>query len=205
MGTSPHESELDLSTLVIHAGQKPEATTGAVMPPIFLSSTYAQESPGRHKGFEYTRSHNPTRYAFERCIARLEGSTLSEEEDVSFGQVRLDLHVIHRRLLRVGQQEGNRVGPSGRLRYRLDFQTLLARGIGGAAALVEPHHNRDAAVSKVEGVRMPLAPITDDSYSSTVQESAVGIGRIEEPRVGLLFTHVLILQLDGLSCSLSRG
>ena len=55
------------------------------MPPIFLSSTYAQESPGIHKGFEYTRSHNPTRYALERCIARLESSTLTEEQDASFG------------------------------------------------------------------------------------------------------------------------
>ncbi len=59
--------------------------TGAVMPPIFLSSTYVQESPGVHKGFEYTRSHNPTRYALERCIARLEGSTLTTEQDASFG------------------------------------------------------------------------------------------------------------------------
>jgi cystathionine gamma-lyase len=55
------------------------------MPPIFLSSTYAQESPGVHKGFEYTRSHNPTRYALERCIARLEGSELTEEDDASYG------------------------------------------------------------------------------------------------------------------------
>jgi cystathionine gamma-lyase len=70
---------------VIHAGQAHEPVTGAVMPPIFLSSTYAQESPGVHKGFEYTRSHNPTRYALERCIARLEGSLLTEEQDASFG------------------------------------------------------------------------------------------------------------------------
>jgi len=70
---------------VIHAGQAHEPVTGAVMPPIFLSSTYAQESPGIHKGFEYTRSHNPTRYALERCIARLESSTLTEEQDASFG------------------------------------------------------------------------------------------------------------------------
>ena len=55
------------------------------MPPVYLSSTYAQESPGRHLGFEYSRSHNPTRYAFERCIARLEGSTLTEANDVSYG------------------------------------------------------------------------------------------------------------------------
>lgn len=69
----------------IHAGQAHEPVTGAVMPPVFLSSTYAQESPGIHKGFEYTRSHNPTRYALERCIARLEGSTLTEDQDASYG------------------------------------------------------------------------------------------------------------------------
>lgn len=55
------------------------------MPPISVSSTYAQQSPGVHKGFEYSRSHNPTRYAFERCIALLEGSTLPEKDDITLG------------------------------------------------------------------------------------------------------------------------
>jgi cystathionine gamma-lyase len=72
-------------TRVIHAGQRPEPITGAVMPPIFLSSTYAQDSPGVHKGYEYTRSHNPTRYALERMVALLEGSTIEEETDASRG------------------------------------------------------------------------------------------------------------------------
>jgi cystathionine beta-lyase/cystathionine gamma-synthase len=70
---------------VVHAGQSPEPVTGAVMPPVFLTSTYVQESPGVHTGFEYTRSHNPTRYAMERCIARLEGSELTEADEVSYG------------------------------------------------------------------------------------------------------------------------
>ena len=74
-----------LATMAVHGGQAPCPTTGAVMPPIYLSSTYAQQSPGEHQGFEYTRSHNPTRYALERSIARLEGSALNESEDVSFG------------------------------------------------------------------------------------------------------------------------
>jgi cystathionine gamma-lyase len=72
-------------TQAVHAGQAPEAQTGAVMPPIFTASTYAQESPGKHKGFEYSRSHNPTRYALERMVARLEGSRIEESEDPSFG------------------------------------------------------------------------------------------------------------------------
>ncbi len=70
---------------VVHAGQHPDPVTGAVMPPISLASTYAQESPGVHTGFEYTRSHNPTRYAMERCVARLEASTLGDDDDASWG------------------------------------------------------------------------------------------------------------------------
>jgi cystathionine gamma-lyase len=82
---SHNGATMKLSSLVIHGGQQPDPTTGAVMPPVYLSSTYAQESPGVHKGFEYSRSHNPTRYAFERCIATVEGSTLTEKEEVTRG------------------------------------------------------------------------------------------------------------------------
>ena len=63
------------STRAIHAGQKPDPTTGAVMTPIYATSTYAQESPGVNKGYEYARGKNPTREAFEACIADLEGGT----------------------------------------------------------------------------------------------------------------------------------
>ena len=72
-------------SLVIHGGQAPEPVTGAVMPPVFLTSTYAQPSPGQHAGFEYTRSHNPTRYALERCLAALERSPVTQEQDASLG------------------------------------------------------------------------------------------------------------------------
>ncbi|RDT20364.1 cystathionine beta-lyase, partial [Klebsiella pneumoniae] len=58
---------------VIHAGQAPDPSTGAIMPPIYANSTYIQESPGVHKGLDYGRSHNPTRWALERCVADLEG------------------------------------------------------------------------------------------------------------------------------------
>ncbi|HWU51233.1 MAG TPA: cystathionine gamma-synthase [Tahibacter sp.] len=62
-----------LGTRAIHAGQSPDPSTGAVMTPIYATSTYAQSSPGVHQGFEYSRSHNPTRFAYERCVADLEG------------------------------------------------------------------------------------------------------------------------------------
>ncbi|MDQ2777775.1 MAG: cystathionine gamma-synthase [Acidobacteriota bacterium] len=60
-------------TRAIHAGQTPDPSTGAIMTPIYATSTYVQESPGVHKGFEYSRSQNPTRFAYERCVADLEG------------------------------------------------------------------------------------------------------------------------------------
>ena len=62
-------------TRAIHAGQEPDPTTGAIMTPIYTSSTYVQESPGVHKGYDYSRSINPTRKALEACIADLEGSS----------------------------------------------------------------------------------------------------------------------------------
>src|SRR5690606_26804897 len=63
------------ATRCVHAGQEPDPTTGAVMMPIYATSTYVQESPGVHKGYEYARTQNPTRMAFERCVADLEGGS----------------------------------------------------------------------------------------------------------------------------------
>jgi cystathionine gamma-lyase len=62
-----------LGTRAIHAGQHPDPSTGAIMTPIYATSTYVQESPGRHTGYEYSRTQNPTRMAYERCVADLEG------------------------------------------------------------------------------------------------------------------------------------
>ncbi len=75
-GNGGHEGQdWRLGTKAIHAGQSHDPTTGAVMPPIYATSTYAQSSPGVHQGFEYSRTHNPTRFAYERCVAGLEGGT----------------------------------------------------------------------------------------------------------------------------------
>ena len=67
-----NKKDLNFETKVIHAGQKSDPTTGAVMTPIVLASTFEQSSPGVHKGYDYSRSINPTREAFENCIASLE-------------------------------------------------------------------------------------------------------------------------------------
>lgn len=69
------QSKASIDTLAIHAGQQPDPSSGAVMTPIVLSSTFAQTSPGVHKGFEYSRSGNPTRNTLEACLAALEGGS----------------------------------------------------------------------------------------------------------------------------------
>ena len=67
-----NKKKFGIATKAIHAGQEPDQTTGAIMVPIYASSTYVQESPGKHKGFEYSRTQNPTRAAYERCVAEIE-------------------------------------------------------------------------------------------------------------------------------------
>jgi cystathionine gamma-lyase len=72
---SKDDKKRAFATRAIHAGQQPDPTTGAIMPPIYATSTYVQESPGVHKGYEYSRTQNPTRMAYERCVADLESGT----------------------------------------------------------------------------------------------------------------------------------
>ncbi len=67
-------TNMKFATKAIHAGQEPDPTTGAVMTPIYQTSTYAQASPGVHKGYEYSRGTNPTRVALEKCLAALENA-----------------------------------------------------------------------------------------------------------------------------------
>ncbi len=68
------KDKMKFATRAIHAGQNPDPTTGAIMTPVYLTSTYVQESPGVHKGWEYSRTHNPTRKTYENCIANLESA-----------------------------------------------------------------------------------------------------------------------------------
>ena len=73
MGESTERGGHGLGTLAIHAGQSPDPTTGAIMTPVYLTSTYVQDGPGGHKGYEYSRTGNPTRTALQDCVAALEG------------------------------------------------------------------------------------------------------------------------------------
>jgi len=78
------------ATLAIHAGQAPDPTTGAVMPPIYQTSTYVQEAVGEHKGYEYARTQNPTRGLLESCVAALEGV----EDGIAFASGTAAIHAV---------------------------------------------------------------------------------------------------------------
>ena len=69
-----HKNNLQKGTRAIHVGNEPDEVTGSVIPPIYQTSTFVQSSPGEHKGYEYTRSHNPTRTRLETCLASLENA-----------------------------------------------------------------------------------------------------------------------------------
>ncbi|MDP3274568.1 MAG: cystathionine gamma-synthase [Deltaproteobacteria bacterium] len=85
---------MKLDTLAVHAGQHPDPTTGAVMPNIVLSSTFAQDGPGEHKGYDYSRSGNPTRNTLEACIAALEGGAHGLSFGSGLGATTTILHLL---------------------------------------------------------------------------------------------------------------
>ena len=82
------------NTKAIHVGCEPEKENGSIMPPIYMTSTYVQESPGVHKGYEYTRSHNPTRTRLETNLAALEEGKFSLVTGTGMGAITLILHAL---------------------------------------------------------------------------------------------------------------
>ena len=90
---------MHLNTSAIHVGQAPDPTTGATVPPIYATSTYTQEAPGKHKGFEYSRTRNPTRDGLQECLAALEGGA----EAASFASGLAASNALFATLLRPGQ------------------------------------------------------------------------------------------------------
>jgi cystathionine gamma-lyase len=88
------KKDLGFETRAIHAGQSPDPTTGAIMTPVFLSSTYVQKSPGDHKGYEYSRTGNPTRRAYEDCLASLEGGDRGFAIASGCAATMLSLHLL---------------------------------------------------------------------------------------------------------------
>ena len=161
MAERREERRLGFATRAIHAGQEPDPVTGAVMPPIYQTSTYVQSAVGEHKGYEYARTHNKTRAALEACVASLEGV----EHGVAFASGTAAIHAVMT-LLQGGDQVvagENLYGGTHRLfdqvlrRFGLTFRYVDARDEGEVAGALE----EQTRMLYVETPSNPLMRLTD--------------------------------------------
>jgi cystathionine gamma-lyase len=158
-----HQSDQhSFATRAIHAGQEPDPTTGAVMPPIYATSTFKQRSPGEHTGFEYARTQNPTRMAFERCVADLESGATAWAFSSGLAAMGTVLELL---------EAGSHVVAADDLyggSWRL-FQRVRSRSMGLRVAYVDPDRpgsfeqalRPDTKMIWVETPSNPLLKVTD--------------------------------------------
>jgi cystathionine beta-lyase/cystathionine gamma-synthase len=155
-------SQQAFSTRAIHAGQEPDPTTGAVMPPIYATSTFKQRSPGEHTGFEYARTQNPTRMAFERCVADLESGRAGwafSSGLAAMGTV-LELLEADSHLVAIDDIYGGS--------WRL-FERVRARSMGLRVSYIDPNQPQSLQAAIRDDTRMiwvetpsnPLLKVTD--------------------------------------------
>ncbi|TFG46404.1 MAG: cystathionine gamma-synthase [Gemmatimonadales bacterium] len=157
----PHDLESGLGTRAVHAGQVPEPLSGAVMTPIYQTSTYVQEGIGKHKGYEYARTDNPTRQALERNVAALEGAT----HGFAYGSGLAALDVLLK-VLKSGDHVvcgENLYGGSHRLmdriytRFGLQFSFVDSRDIRNIEAALRP----ETRMIYCETPTNPMMQLTD--------------------------------------------
>jgi cystathionine beta-lyase/cystathionine gamma-synthase len=152
----------DFSTRAIHAGQEPDPVTGAVMPPIYATSTFKQRSPGEHTGFEYARTQNPTRMAFERCVADLESGRAAWAFSSGLAAMGTVLELLEAGSHMVAADD--LYGGSWRL-----FERVRARSMGLRVTYVDPDQPQsfeqalrpDTRMIWVETPSNPMLKVTD--------------------------------------------
>ena len=161
------------ATRAIHAGQEPDPTTGAVMTPIFATSTYKQSSPGVHTGYEYSRTQNPTRHAFERCMADLEGGQVAFAfaSGLAASATVLELLEAGSHIVAVDDMYGG----SWRLFERVRKQSMGLRvsyADPNVAGSIEKAIERDTRMIWAETPSNPLLKVTDLTEVARLGKSA---------------------------------
>jgi cystathionine gamma-lyase len=161
------------ATRAIHAGQEPDPTTGAVMTPIFATSTYKQSSPGVHTGYEYSRSQNPTRHAFERCIADLESGRIAYAfaSGLAASATVLELLEAGSHIVAVDDMYGG----SWRLFERVRKKSMglnVSYADPNIAGSIEKAIQRDTRMIWVESPSNPLLKVTDLAEVARLGKSA---------------------------------
>jgi cystathionine gamma-lyase len=155
-------NRLGFATRGIHAGQSPDPSTGAIMTPIYATSTYVQQSPGVHKGYEYSRSQNPTRMAYERCIADLESGSAGYAFASGLAATATILDVLDSgsHVIAMDDLYGGTFRLFERVRRRsagLTFSFLDLKDIGAVEAAIRP----ETRMIWVESPTNPLLKLVD--------------------------------------------
>lgn len=162
------KQDLHFNSLTIHGGQSPEPSTGAVMPPIFQTSTYVQSAPGVHQGYEYSRTQNPTRHALEKAIASLEGT----DYGLAFGSGLAAIDAILK-MLKPGDEvisTNDLYGGSYRLFTKIyaDYGILFHFVDMNDPAEVEKKLNEDTKLIWVETPTNPMMNVIDIAAMSAL-------------------------------------
>src|SRR5512141_595808 len=159
-------------TRAIHAGQEPDPVTGAVMTPIYYTSTYAQTAPGEHKGFEYSRTHNKTRYALEDNLASLEGGAggLCFASGLAATATLLNLFDTGTHVIACDDLYGGTFRLFDKVFKRLGFEFSYVDPMGGAAA-VEAAFKPNTKLVWIESPTNPMLKLTDIAAVAAVCKS----------------------------------
>jgi len=159
-------------TRAIHAGQEPDPVTGAVMTPIYYTSTYAQTAPGEHKGYEYSRTHNRTRYALEDNLASLEGGAgaLCFASGLAATATLLNLFDTGTHVIACDDLYGGTFRLFDKVFRRLGFEFSYVDPLGGAAA-VEAAMKPNTKLVWIESPTNPMLKLTDIAAVAAVCKS----------------------------------
>ena len=192
-------------TRAIHAGQEPDPVTGAVMTPIYYTSTYAQSAPGEHKGYEYSRSHNRTRYALEANLASLEGGVggLCFASGLAATSTLLDLFDAGTHVVACDDLYGGTFRLFDKVFRRLGFEFTYVDPLGGAAA-VEAALRPTTKLVWVESPTNPLLKIVDIAAVAAVCKPRGIVLAVDNTFMTPYFQRPLALGADVVAHSLTK-
>jgi cystathionine gamma-lyase len=202
---SHDDPKLGIGTRAIHAGQAPDPTTGAVMTPVYYTSTYAQQGPGVHKGFEYSRTHNLTRFALEANLASLEGGAggLCFASGLAATSTLLQLFDSGTHVIAADDLYGGTFRLFDKVYRRLGFEFTYVDPVGGAAA-IEAAMRPNTKLVWVETPTNPMLKIVDIAAVAAVCKPRGVMFAVDNTFMTPFFQRPLELGADVVAHSLTK-
>jgi cystathionine gamma-lyase len=202
---SHDDTKLGIGTRAIHAGQAPDPTTGAVMTPVYYTSTYAQQGPGVHKGFEYSRTHNLTRFALEANLASLEGGSggLCFASGLAATSTLLQLFDSGSHVIAADDLYGGTFRLFDKVYRRLGFDFTYVDPIAGPAA-IEAAMRPNTKLVWVETPTNPMLKIVDIAAVAAVCKARGVLFAVDNTFMTPFFQRPLELGADVVAHSLTK-